>query len=149
MQSLMVIFIFSFFDWNLSPWPNLASILIRISISSGINFLCFRLEMPFSGKFFTKKKIKIVSFSWNLVLNKFQYAEINGDIYFIYFRLKISFLGKFCPKNYNCQLKLKSGAEADSNANNSIMMFIFLCFGLEVSFFREYLFKKIKIACLS
>ena len=62
MQSLMVIFIFSFFDWNLSPGPNLASILIRISISSGINFLCFRLEMPFSGKFFTKKKIQNCQF---------------------------------------------------------------------------------------
>ena len=44
------------------------------------------------------------------------------------------FLDKFDPKNQNCQFKLKFGTQTNSNMQNSMVVFIFLCFRPETHF---------------
>ena len=53
------------------------------------------------------QKLKIVSFSWNLVPGLIRICKIQWW-YSFFFRPEIPFLGKFGPKNQNCQFKLKS-----------------------------------------
>ena len=47
----------------------------------------------------------------------------------------IQFLGKLCPKNQNCQFKLKFGTYTNSNKQNSVALF---CFRPETLFLGKY-----------
>ena len=61
-------------------------------------------------------------------------------------RKLLPFCGKFGPKNHNCQFKLKNRTYINSDMKNSIVIFIFFCFRLEVSFCWKFV-PKIKIVC--
>ena len=63
----------------------------------------------YSGKF-GQKKSKLSVRPKTCYLDKFEYAEFNGDIPFFHFWLELPFLDKLCSKNQNCQFKLKFGS---------------------------------------
>ena len=100
-RNSMVMFIFFAFDHKYLSWANLL------------------------------QKFKIVCSEWNLIQRVFEYAKFIGGVYFICFRLNIAtFFGKFGPKSRNCQFKVKIGTYTNSNMTNSILMFIFLSWGI-------------------
>ena len=61
-------------------------------------------------------------------MDYFASAEFNGNIYFSFFTTQIPLLDKFGPKNQNYQFKLKFGTSANSNMQNSVMVFTFSIF---------------------
>ena len=82
---------------------------------------------------------------WNLIQRVIR-IKFNCGVYYICFRLKIATLFvKFGPKNRNCQFMLEIGTWTNLNMNNSIVMFMFLCFRPEVNFFSGNLFQKSKL----
>ena len=98
------------------------------------NFLIFKWKYPFWTNLV--QKIKIISWSWNLVPH------------FFCFWVEIPFLGKFGPKNQNYQLKLKFGTCTNSDIQNSMVIFTFSVFDRESTFWAN-LVQKIKIINLS
>ena len=104
MQNSMVMFILSVFDWKYPFWANLV------------------------------QKIKIISWSWNLVTRLIRICRIHWCCSFFFsFWVEIPFLGKFGPKNRNCHFKMKFRPCTNSNIENSMVMFIF-CFWSEILF---------------
>ena len=70
---------------------------------------------------------KTVCLSWYLVPKLIGICRIDGDVHFISFRLKITFLGKSVPKNRSCPCKLKFCTKPNSNIQNSMMIYFFVC----------------------
>ena len=58
-----------------------------------------------------------------MIVDKFEYAELNVVVHLICFRPEILFLGKFVSKNQNCQFELKSVTWTNSNTQSSMAMF--------------------------
>ena len=114
MQNSMVMFILSVFHWKYPFWANLV------------------------------KKIKIISWSWNLVARLIWICRIQWWCSFFCFWLEMPFLGKFGPKNQNCHFKLKFGTYTNSNMQNSIVMFTFSVFDWKYPFWAN-LVQKVKI----
>ena len=56
-------------------------------------------------------------------LDKFEYAELNGDVLCICLRLETPF-----PKNENCHFQLKFDTYSNSNTKNSVEMFTLFIF---------------------
>ena len=56
-----------------------------------------------------------------------------------------NFLSKFRPKIQNCLFKVKFGTKTNSNIQNSMVMFIFFCFWLEIPFLSKCGSKKSKV----
>ena len=92
-QNSMVLFFYSVFDWKYPFWANLV------------------------------EKVKIISWSWNLVVRLIRICRIqwcNG------FWVEIPYLGKFGPKNQNCHFKLKFGTYTNLSLQNSMWCSFFL-----------------------
>ena len=86
MQNLMVMFTFSFFNRKYPFWTNLI------------------------------QKIKTVSLSQNLILKLIRICRIQWrDVHLYCFLPEAPFLGKYCPKDQNCQFKLKFGTKTNTN----------------------------------
>ena len=107
-----------------------------------LTFFVFEWKYPFWANLV--QKIKIISWSWNLVPTQLEHAEFNGDVHSFCFWLEIPFLGKFSPKSQNYQLKLKFGTYTNSNMQNSIMLFSFFVFEWKYPFWAN-LVQKVKI----
>ena len=118
MQNSMMLFSFLVFDWKYPFWANLV------------------------------QKVKIISWSWNLVARLIRICIIEWCCSLFGFWVEIPFLGKFGPKNQNCHFKLKFGTNTNSNIQNSMLMFIFLVFDWKYRFWAN-LVQKIKIVILS
>ena len=118
MQNSMVVFTFSVSEWKYPFWANLV------------------------------QKIKIISWSWNLVARLIRICRIQWCFFFFCFWVKIFFLGKFGPKSQNCHFKLKFGTYTNSNMQNSMAMFIFFVFDRKCPFSAN-LVQKVKIISLS
>ena len=83
-----------------------------------------------------------------VVLDLFEYAELNGAVLFFCFTLETHFLSKFGPKSQTCQYKLKFGTWTNSNMQNSMMVFTFSVLVWKQTFLVN-LVQKVKIVCLS
>ena len=83
------------------------------------------------------QKIKIVSLSRSLVprLIRICSAEFNGAVHFFCFIPETPILYNFCQKNQNCQFKLKSATQTNSNMQNSIVVLTFS------DLYRKHLFR--------
>ena len=117
------------------------------------------------------QKIKTINFSWNLLTRLIWICRTeNWDVHFSSFWLKIPLLGKFSPKGQNSIAKFTFSVfnrkypfytnlvqknkmvslswnvmlRLNLNLKNSIVMFIFFCFGLVVKFFWKMCSKKLK-----
>ena len=106
------------------------------------SFFVFQWKYPFWANLV--QKIKIVTLSWKLASSLIRICRIQWWCSFFSFWLKIPFLGKFGPKNQNYQLKLKFGTWANSNMQNSMMLFIYFVFDWKYHFLAN-LVQKIKI----
>ena len=73
--------------------------------------------------------------------NQFESVELNKFLLFC-FQRKTPFFGKFNPKYQNCQFKLKFGTYANSNMQNSMVIFNFT----ENPLFGHIWFKKSKLS---
>ena len=93
------------------------------------------------------QKFKIVSLSWNLVI-QLKYAEFNGDFHVFCFWPAILLLDEFGPKIQNCLFKLKFGTQINYKLQNSMVILAFFVFHRKYSFW-ENLVQKIKIINLS
>ena len=118
MQNSMMLFTFFVFEWKYPFWANLV------------------------------QKVKIISWSWNLVARLIWICRIQWSCSFFCFWLEMPFLGKFGPKNQNCHFKLKFGTYSNSNMQNSMVMFILSVFDWKYPFWAN-LVQKVKIISLS
>ena len=66
---------------------------------------------------------KFINLTWSLVLTLTQICIVQWDIHFFCFQRETDFLGKFSPNIQICQFNLKSGAQTNSNMQNSMEMF--------------------------
>ena len=160
MQNSMVMFTFFFFGRKYPFWANLVQKIKIVSFETwyhakfeyaefndALHFFCFGPEIPFWSKS-GRKKNKIVSLRWNLILRLIEYAKFSGDVRFLRFRLEILFLGKFGPKNQNDQFKVKLDTWTYSNMQNSMVMFTFFVFDRKYLFWAN-LVQNVKIISLS
>ena len=91
-----------------------------------VYFLCFRLEIPFLGKFGPKNKNCLFKLKFGTRTNSdmqnllmmFTFQFMNGN----------TFLGKFVEKKNHCQFKLKFGTQTNLNLCNSVVVFTFSVF---------------------
>ena len=118
MQNSMILFTFFVFEWKYPFWANLV------------------------------QKVKIISWSWNLVARLIRICRIQWCCSLFCFWVEIPFLGKFGPKNQNCHFKLKIGTYTNSNMQNSMILFTFFVLERKYPFWAN-LFQKIKIVTLS
>ena len=114
MQNSMVMFIFFVFDWKYPFWANLV------------------------------QKVKIISWSWNLVARLIRIWRIQWWCSFFLFLIGNTLFGQIWSKKSNYQLKLKFGSQTNSNMQNSMMLFTFFVFEWKYSFWAN-LVQKIKI----
>ena len=110
--------------WKISMWPiNYQHILASVIRYVRTNWVapnkCCRTNLSIGSE-------NVVVFF------QFEYAEYSGYVHFLRFRPQILFLGKFGPTNKNCQLILKFGTWTNSNMQNSMAMFNFSAFLLEL-----------------
>ena len=92
------------------------------------------------------KKIKILSFSWNLVPGLIRICIIQW--WCSVFNQEYTFLVKFGSENLNCQFKLKFGISINSNMGNSMVMVTFSILDRKYPF-RTNFVQKIKIVSLN
>ena len=107
-------FIFFVFEWKYLFWANLV------------------------------QKVKIISWSQNLVARLIRICRIQWYYSLFCFWVEIPFLGKFGPKSQNCHFKLKIGTYNNSNMLNSMVMYIFFVFDQKYPFGAN-LVRKVKI----
>ena len=100
MQNSMVVFLASILGWKHPFWASLV------------------------------QKIKIVSFSWNLIHSLTQIWKTQWWCSLFLFFNATHFYCKFVSKNQNCLLKLKFGIQTNLNMQNSMMMFFFFVLDL-------------------
>ena len=74
------------------------------------------------------QKMKIVSFSWNLIHSLTQIWRTQWWCSLFLFFNDTPFYGKFVSKNQNCVLKLKFGTQTNLTVQNSMVMLFFFCF---------------------
>ena len=98
MQTSMLMFVLSVFDWKYPFWVNLV------------------------------QKVKIMSWSRNLVAGLIRICRIQWYCSLFLFLVEIPFLDKFGPKNQNSCFKLKFCTYSNSNMQNSMVMFIYFVF---------------------
>ena len=129
-----------------STWPRdaMGSQLYDRQLYDGY-FFCFQPEIPFFQNLF--RKIKIVSWSRNLVHKLIRISRIQWWCSLFCFRPEILFLGKFGPKNQNDQFKVKLDTWTNSNMQNSMGMFTFLFSAKKYSFWT-HLVQNVKIISL-
>ena len=99
----------------------------------------FDREYPFWANLV--QKIKILSLSWNLIPTLTRICRIQWWC-FVFFSTRSTFLSNFCPKNQNCQLKLKFAIQ------NSMMMFSFSVLDRKYRFWVNFV-QGVKIVKLS
>ena len=118
MQNSMVMFILSVFDWKYPFWANLV------------------------------QKVKIISWSWNLVARLIRIWRIQWWCSFFLFLIGNILFGQIWSKKSNYQLKLKFGSQTNSNMQNSMVMFILSVFDWKCPFWAN-LVQKVKIVSWS
>ena len=108
-------------------------------------FICFRLEIPFLGKF--NPKNKNCQLKLKLKYNQFKYAQFNGGVHFFFFcfRPGIFVLGKSGPKNQICQFKLTFVTRLYRICRIQWWFPFFLCFRPHIPFFVQIGPKKSKL----
>ena len=94
------------------------------------------------------QKIKIISFSWNLVHTLIWTCTIQWWFSLFLFLTGNTFLAKFGPKNQNYQFKLKFGTCTNSSMLNSMVVFTFSVCEWKCLFWANFV-QKVKIISLS
>ena len=84
------------------------------------------------------QNIKIVSLSWTLVPRLIRIRRIQWWCLIFPFLTGNIFLDKLGLKNQNYQFKLKFGTYTNSNMQNSMVIFTFVCFWPEFSFLGKF-----------
>ena len=96
------------------------------------------------------QKVKIVTWSWNLVLRLIWISRLTNDAQCLCFIIEITFF--FCkyfgPKNQNCGCQLKFGTYTNSNILNLMVMRSFSVLN-QKHCFRSNVVQKIKIVTLA
>ena len=116
-------------------------------MNGDVHFFVFDWNYPFWANLI--QKIKIVNWSWNLVLTLIRIpAEFNSGVYFVCVRLEIPFLDTLGPKNQNRQFMLKFGTSTNSNMQNVMALFNFFVLDRKHPFWTN-LIQKIRIFSLS
>ena len=118
MQNSMMLFTFFVFEWKYPFWANLV------------------------------QKVKIISWSWNLVARLIWICRIQWCCSLFLFLSGNTLFGQIWSKNQNCHFKLKFGTYSNSNMQNSMVMFILSVFDWKYPFWAN-LVQKIKIVTLS
>ena len=127
MQNSIVMFTFPVFNWKYSFWMKMNQKIKIVSLSENlvprltcilrinlivylvptliwickiqcvVHIFCFRLEIPFLGKF--SSKIRIASLSWNLVPRLISICRIQWKCDFFTFRLQMPFWANSIQKS--------------------------------------------------
>ena len=84
------------------------------------------------------QKIKIISWSWNLVPIPIGICRIQWWYSLFLFLIGNALFGQIWSKKSNYQLKLKFGSQTNSNMQNSLMLFTFFCFWVEIPFLGKF-----------
>ena len=110
-------------------------------------FFCFRLQIPFLGKFSPKKQ----NYHFELKFGTDSNLNMQNSmvmLIFFYFIPKKTLLGQIWLKNQNCHFKLKFGTSTNLNMQNSIVRLNFTVLEWKDPFWAN-LVQKIKIVILS
>ena len=161
MQNFMVVSTFSVFYRKYLFRVNLAQKLKVVSLTwnlvlrpiriSTIHWWCSLLQFS-TGNTLSRahlaQKIKVVSLTRNLVLRLMQISRIQWWHSLLLFSTGNSLFRQFSPKNQNRQFRLKFGTYANSNMQNSMVMFTPSVFDRKYPFWTN-LVQKVKIVSLS
>ena len=146
MQNSMVLCIFSVFDWKQPFQAKLVRKVKNAGFNGDIHFFCFRLGLPFLGKFGLKSQNCLLKV--NLLLRIIRICRFQWWYSFFFLRQETPFLDKFGPKNQSCQFKLKFCTKTKSNMQNSMVVFSFSVLDGKQLFYAN-LVQNIKIISLS
>ena len=91
-------------------------------------FSVFHRKYPYWANFFSKFKIILISWNWEQRLVPLCRIQWCYSLFLSYIDWKYPFWVNSVQKNQNCWFKLRSGTKANSNMQNSIVIFIFLYF---------------------
>ena len=108
-----------------------------------VHLICFRLEIPFLGKFVPKNQNFQFKLKFGTQTNSNMENSMAG-VYCFCFRPATTCLGKFDPKYQKCQFRLKCGSQTNSNMKNSTGNFTFVGFGAKY-LLQAYLVQKFKL----
>ena len=163
MQNSMVVFTFSVFDWKYTfsaylvqkikivslSWNLVPRLILtyRIQWMVMLPFFRLQLEIPFLDKF--SPKLQNCLFIWKLVLRHIRICRIQWcSLFLLLTKYIYPFFDKFSPRNQNCQIKLKFGTKANSNMQNSKVVYTLSVFDWKYPLWAN-LIQKIKIVSLS
>ena len=111
-----------------------------------MRFFRFRPEIPFLSKI-GRKKIKIVSLSWNLVPRLIRICKIQWWCSLCPFFIGSTLFGQTWSRNQNCLFKLKFGTSTNLHMQNSMVLFIFSVWDQKQPFWAN-LVQKIRLVSL-
>ena len=128
-------------NWNYQIVRIILEWIEYMKFSGSFHCICFRLEIPFLGKFDPENEncqfqLKFASLSISNTKNSMLIRTLS------IFERKYPLYGKFVSKTQNCWLKLAFRIFANSNICNSMVIFILFFFKLEIPF----LVQKIKLS---
>ena len=110
---------------KLSLWAEIwyLHLFEHAEFNGDVHFFVFDRKYPFLANLV--QKVKIISWSSNLVARLIQICRIQWCCSLFQFLNGNTFFGQICSKNQNCHFKLKFGTYTNSNMQNLMVIFIF------------------------